>query len=465
MRASIVPAGPARTGRSRQRGVTLVEALVALTILAIGLIASLGVQSTLRLNADIARQRSEATRMAQSVIAGWRSIASDARNRAPLGTALTWGDIANELDEVIIGQNATYTVQREVVEPAGNERKDVRVTVSWVDRQGQPQSVRLITSIARQSLRSTALLLNPVAAVDAFGVAGRAATIPRAARDLGNGKSVFTPPGSSSRRTDNVWIFDNVTGLVTSVCTVPTVWDMPWIAGDVDSGTSCRRFDGQLLSGRVLFATAPVQPTRVDALMPTGTALNLQMRLAMVSTQPQAPVCSDDAPSTSIAAASRTAVNYYCLIAADSSTHAWEGYLTVVPRAFSDLAVGAWVVAPTDPSFTAADAATAAAASPTSSSLDPDEPASRSATPTHRLCRYTPAASTREAIDNPLHPWFYRTVYADPASRTGPQPMPALVQQNFLVIRSAYACPSDAEADVAAGRFVSANTLFHAPWP
>jgi len=46
-----------------------------------------------------------------------------------------------------------------------------------------------------------------------------------------------------------------------------------------------------------------------------------------------------------------------------------------------------------------------------------------------------------------------------------PLPMPPLINQNFLVVRSEFDCPADVAADPAAGNFVNSNTLLHRPWP
>ena len=60
--------------RNASRGVSLVEAMVALAVMAFGMLAVVGVQSTLRLNGDIAKQRSEATRIAQETLEKGRSF-------------------------------------------------------------------------------------------------------------------------------------------------------------------------------------------------------------------------------------------------------------------------------------------------------------------------------------------------------------------------------------------------------
>ena len=62
--------------RRRIRGVSLVEALVALAVMSIGMLALVGVQSTMRLNSDLAKQRTEATRIASEEIERMRSFIS-----------------------------------------------------------------------------------------------------------------------------------------------------------------------------------------------------------------------------------------------------------------------------------------------------------------------------------------------------------------------------------------------------
>ena len=59
-----------------RRGVSLVEALVAMAVMSIGMLAVVGVQGTMRLNSDLARQRTEATRIASEEIERVRSFTS-----------------------------------------------------------------------------------------------------------------------------------------------------------------------------------------------------------------------------------------------------------------------------------------------------------------------------------------------------------------------------------------------------
>ena len=78
-----------RPNRHSARGVSLVEAMVALAVMAFGMLAVVGIQATMRLNADIAKQRSEATRIGQEMLETQRAftvIDSAAGQRA-------WSDI------------------------------------------------------------------------------------------------------------------------------------------------------------------------------------------------------------------------------------------------------------------------------------------------------------------------------------------------------------------------------------
>ncbi len=62
-----------RRRHPRQRGISLIEAVVALAVMAFGMLAFVGLQSSLRFNGDVAKQRAEAVRIAQEAIEQWRA--------------------------------------------------------------------------------------------------------------------------------------------------------------------------------------------------------------------------------------------------------------------------------------------------------------------------------------------------------------------------------------------------------
>ncbi len=68
---------------------------------------------------------------------------------------------------------------------------------------------------------------------------------------------------------------------------------------------------------------------------------------------------------------------------------------------------------------------------------------------TFQLCRYTGDYVSDNAISNSEHPLYYRGV-------TG-----ALDNQNYVVIASSKACPTDGEANTASGDYFNGNTKLH----
>ena len=109
MAAVLIPA-------RRARGISLVEALVALAIMSIGMLALVGVQSAMRLNSDLAKQRTEATRIASEEIERVRNFISVAA--VPGSPGVSYDEIA---DRTLDGYqppggigNTTYEVRRTV---------------------------------------------------------------------------------------------------------------------------------------------------------------------------------------------------------------------------------------------------------------------------------------------------------------------------------------------------------------
>ena len=59
-----------------------------MAVMAFGMMAIVGLQTTLRLNSDIAKQRSEAVRIAEEAIEEWRAFSVDA-NHGPASRPTT----------------------------------------------------------------------------------------------------------------------------------------------------------------------------------------------------------------------------------------------------------------------------------------------------------------------------------------------------------------------------------------
>jgi Tfp pilus assembly protein PilV len=256
-----------RTPKRAVRGVSLIEAVVALAVMAFGMLAYVGLQSTLRFNSDVAKQRSEAVRIAQEALEEWRAYGfiESKVDKAD------YEEIVGAAAETIAGAttNTSYTLLRTVVDaataPAAPRMKTLVVAVTWEDRNGDEQAVRLSTTVAASPPELAGTLSLP-----SHGPVhlpqGRHPGIPPLAIEIGGGKSAFKPPGASDSTI--VWVFDNLSGVITSVCTFPGD-DLQLLAVD----TACILMPSYLLSGFVRFSpgTSPV------AANPTGEQIDLGM--------------------------------------------------------------------------------------------------------------------------------------------------------------------------------------------
>ncbi|MFO1220482.1 MAG: prepilin-type N-terminal cleavage/methylation domain-containing protein [Burkholderiaceae bacterium] len=415
----------------RSRGVSLVEAMVALAIMGFGMLAVVGVQATLRLNADIAKQRSEATRIGQEAMEDLRAF----KVVETTAGQTAFADITPTAATNVTGlsTNTTYRISRAVVDYTAPPSKALSVTVAWNDRSGQPQQV-----VLRSVVAAAAPALSGTLAVRRDAAAGgptrrplnRHPTIPVQAREIGGGKSAFVPGG----QTRYILVFNNLTGAITGVCDRP-YWDPAptndsLVAADV---ASCdNNFQGQLLSGYVRFWRDRSGPelTAANAEDPAGPALRLSMELTLTSTgHASGSFCIDDASATSTALFNQTLafVSYFCAIRSNADA-LWSG-TTAVEAQDTNTAGGT-----IDWSITAVDSPSTTA-------------------PTFRVCRYTPAASDGDTVPNRDHPRNYADVSGN------------LTEQNFFVIPTNKHCPTDVAANPSAGDLINSNTLQHQPAP
>lgn len=221
-----------RAADRRQRGISLVEALVALIVMSFGTLAVLGVQATLRINGDIAKQRAEAVRIGQAYMERWRGF--EALSGVAEGIVY-YDDIDDDADEVA-GLNATYAVTLTVPPESTDPRfKTVLVEVAWTDRAGQDQRIRLASNLFGVAPTLAGSLAVPGDGSVLRSPGGRHPGVPPGSTNVEGDptRSQFSPPGSTGVR----WIFDNSTGFIVQVCS-----------------PACTDFAGRLLSGYVRFS-------------------------------------------------------------------------------------------------------------------------------------------------------------------------------------------------------------------
>jgi Tfp pilus assembly protein PilV len=435
--------------RMNARGVTLIEALVALLVMSFGMMALIGLSNSLRRSSDLAKQRGEAMRLAESEISKLRdfSVLSNASG----------GATAKGFDQVVVSaaqtaitpanSNTTFYITRDVSALASGAEpayKTVEVKVTWTDRTGQKGSENLIQRVVLSTIISRT---DPVFS-GSVGIAPPAASVrqpsnrnpvvPSGAKDLGGGISSFQPGGATSP----VWIFNNLTGAISGVCnTLPA--NTTALTFSAENAANCNtERTAYLVSGTVRFSRSnPPLANPSDVLTSDTVAMPLAVSLQLTLSEyinlknpnrgslmanrdyPTSPPseCFNDSGNGDVSL--RSFVNYYCIVYPNDQTpRNWWGKVVL-----EGIPLGA--------------------------SADQ-----------FKVCRYSADYNGNGYIyserlnadnllvflvDNEEHPDRYRGVTK------------SLARQNFLVIRGNLSCPTASAVNVAATPpvFVDYSTL------
>lgn len=292
-----------RFGPHPQRGISLIEALIALLVLSLGLLTIGKLQSHLRLHADIARQQSLAVRLAQEDLERLRAFSV----LAAASGVRAYADIATT--SATVDETTRYLVTRRVADVTGLRAKSAIVNVGWTDASGAAQQTTLSTLISGSEPALSGALALPPSGTPVVGVHARAMRIPLAAHDLGDGRSVFKPLASGSV----ALLFDTTSGELIARCLAPTaITTAALTAADL---IDCDTTRGLLLSGQVRFGID-------EPALALGVALTLSGGVYA-----KAPVCATEA---------KTARNglpyaaYHCAVYPLASG-VWSGRLDLVP--------------------------------------------------------------------------------------------------------------------------------------
>jgi hypothetical protein len=314
-----------------QSGVALIEALIALAIMAFGMLAVVGMQGTLRQNSDLSRQRAEAVRIAQQEIERVRAYALLA---GPTGANTnTFSALDGRSNVVTVAGNATFTLDTTVTGGPGipslatnqPSLKTLRVDVGWTDRNGVPQNVRLSTAIHGVAPELGGTLSVRPNGFPTSKAGGRHAAIPWNAVPLGDGTSGFIPPQPTGGTV--AWLFNNATGLI-QIC---TLLDPTLSVTRLNFGNCSGR--AQLLTGFVNFASnANTQATATNAMSPTGTPFLVQVKVQRTSPSALTVDASNGCFMGLAAVDGPSVVEYFCAIAVDpdlTQPALWSGYAIV----------------------------------------------------------------------------------------------------------------------------------------
>ncbi|HEX2541969.1 MAG TPA: hypothetical protein VHM00_12910 [Caldimonas sp.] len=279
---------PPLVRRHAQRGATLFESLLAFVVLAAGTVTVATLQATLRQQADVARERSEAVRLGEEHIEQLRSFATVA---AASGVH-AYAAIADD-DSVVTGsRHASYRIVRSIDDAAFGGAKAVSVAVHWTDRAGTAREVAFSTFIARNDPVYAGALALGAGAVPGVvrGRSGRAAAIPVEAKDLGDGRSVLKPVAGGSL----AFVLDNHGGAVVGHCSgvAAGVATRDLALADLSGCTEVRTL---LVAGTVRFTSAsPPSPAEAREL-PLELAVTLSLS---GGSYPAAPQCTTEARKT-----------------------------------------------------------------------------------------------------------------------------------------------------------------------
>lgn len=396
----------------RSSGVSLVEAVVALAVMGFGMMGVVAMQASMRFNSDVAKQRSEAVRLAQELLEQSRSVTS----LTTVAGRLAWADVVTQPEHDVVGVNATYKRTLTVADLGAGTTRNLVADVRWKDRTDAWQSVRLASSMTAVLPDLPATLgIAPLGSSVNRQISGRHFGIPPGAVNQGDGTSRFTPPGATS-----YWVFNNASGMIEKTCTSPTTCTTTYL---------------QLASGFVLFATSASAPGPTDAESPSDAAFTLDVRYEATF-----PSVSNDACFKEIEA---QYIAYYCAIpVAPLSGSKWSGRITLDGGSLN-LASAL--------SSTQASRHKVCRYTPVRGCHPAPESVIWGTTGATASC--TGASPTpQRKMTNADHPLDYANV-AEP-----------LVNQNFLVIRAgngtdAFACPEDNTATTRA----NTNTWHHQP--
>ena len=284
------------------RGFTLIEALIALLVAGFGLLTLSAVQTKLVQNADLARQRGEATRLAAEKIESSRGYTSITGNGAS-----AWNGLAGGTDTA--STNVTYTRSWTLDGAITDPMRQLNVAVSWTDRASAPQTVTLSSVISRTDPADVGLLGFPLPANTTLKrPKNRNLNIPVPALDLGNGQSVVQLTSIFAV------VFSNESGYVVKTCNFQVT-----NAADLARCTSATAY---IVAGYISLDGR-------SASFPAGLGINSDLVSASTGLS-----CSVSGAVDQNTGATIAGYKYYlCVVSVPSAGAAWSGQIRLAGMA------------------------------------------------------------------------------------------------------------------------------------
>ena len=296
------------TRRRRQRGISLIEALIGFLVLSMGVLGAARMQSWLRSNGDIARQRTEAVHFAQQDMEQVRAFAN---------AAAFDGIVAHQSVEK--DRPVPLSLNRNVMTVPILSLKTSTVSVSWLDRSGARQAIQLQSQVAGVSPVYSAALTLP----SQDTVLAPRRQLPAGSTMLGRDRSLFKP----STLSPVVWVINTATGWVTAQCKVNSTRAARDLT-EADLG-DCSAIGGRLLSGYIRFSLSAAP----DAAHANDTPLALSITLSLDPATSEPPRCETASEASGIGV--ERYIAYTCLIPLSAAGNSWSGQLRIAPTGWA----------------------------------------------------------------------------------------------------------------------------------
>lgn len=258
--------------RASEGGFTLIESLVAMLVISVGMLGVVKLQSVISYNADVAKQRSEAVRLAQEKLECLRSFSQIVTAAATVANCngelkvLAWNDLATAADPAnpltSSYSNSSFTRNWAVAGTSADPLRALSVTVQWTDRAEQPQSVTFNSVIAKSDPAQQGVLGFPLPAnTNLKRPKDRNLNIPVPATLLGNGRSAYRV------RDGLTVVFGNDSGFVLQKCTGSVT-----ATSYANNSAGCENYSAYIVAGYISgeSSTALEVPTGINTSSVSG---------------------------------------------------------------------------------------------------------------------------------------------------------------------------------------------------
>lgn len=313
--------------KSRDGGFALIEALVALLVMAFGMLSLVGMQTMLSRNADAAKQIAEAQRLAQEKLECLRAYTkidadttvSATRNcMGALRAVDTWADMATATDPgnplTSTFSNAKYSRSWELGAASTAPMRPITVRVDWTDRAGVTQTYRLSSVISQSNPDDSGDLGFPLPQnTNLKRPKNRNLNIPVPAVDLGGGKSAYQINSTLAV------VFSNDSGYVIQKCnTLVTAANYATLVA-ATTGDRCTNYSAYVIAGYISGDSG--WTSTVAGILPTG--INTASITGVDTSNGQTVSCAYS-PATQV-------TNQNVTVNPPAVAGVWRYYLCVIP--------------------------------------------------------------------------------------------------------------------------------------